>query len=364
MFEFISNKAYRDILNRDFEELEKCMEAVASKAAVVMSGSIIESIFIEYFISNPPNGKTKSQILKLKLFQLIELAEKTGLISKKVKDLSSIIRNYRNYIHPAKEVRMNEFIDEETASIAYSLLKLIIKEVEQKYTVLYGMTAEKLFNKLLSDSSAYSIFEKLMSKTNKVEIERLGELITDYYLEKNNSENNVRSFATKYLDIIKPKLDDNSIQKQLLKLKGEVEHGEREKALALFDLYGERLGLLDKESIDLIIDYMYSVIGRCSFFPSEFENLTRFRSTNFYEHLKIYNDKKENKEKYIEIIKSIVENLQHKESKKRWIYIDIYKQMTSQMDSKKLDEYLKKNVSEKDFNSFKLIFENDDDLPF
>lgn len=363
MFEFINNDSYREILIRDFEELEKCIIAEASKAVVVLSGSIIESIFVEYFISNPPTGKTKEQVLRLKLFQLIDLAEETGLISKKIKELSSVVRDYRNYIHPAKEIRMNEFIDMDTATIAYSLLKLIINEVEQKYTKLYGMTAEKLFNKLRTDSSAYSIFGRLISKTNESELTKLVDLITNNYIENNNSTNNLRVFTTRYLSILKRKIGDDSIRKYLFRLKDEVKHGKKEVALILFDLYGERLILLGQDSVDLIIDYMYSVVGQCSFLPNE--NLIKLKSTNFYENLIIYNNKNENKKKYLKIILSIVKNIHRKDDEEHWRYIDLFKSLTDHMETKLINDYLKRQVGEEIFDKFqRLVEKNDDGLPF
>lgn len=367
MFEFVSNETYRKILNRDFAELEKCMQIKASKSAVVMSGSIIESILIEYFIANPPTGKTKTkaQVLKLKLSQLIDFAEQVGLISKKIKNLSSVVRDYRNYIHPAKEVRMREFIDEETAKIAFSLLKMIVKEVQQQYTKLYGITAEQLFNKIWTDSSAYSIFEKLIGKTNKVELEKLAELIIAHYIENSLKEERIRTFTVRYLKIIKPKLDNIHFRKQLMKLKEEVEHGQQEKALKFFDLYGERLDILDQESTNLIVDYIYSVIGKCdSLFG---DNLLKFNNTNFYDNLKLYNNNRTNKENYLNlilsIIVSVVDDINYIKDNKLLGYINIYETLTNYKDSQGLFDFLKKKVGEKKYAKFQSIIENNY-LPF
>ncbi len=363
MFEFISNTGFRKILNRDYDELEKCVNVGASKAVVVISGSIIEAILIEYFINNLPLGKTKEQVMGLKLVQLINLAEQTGLISRKIKELSSVVRDYRNYIHPAKEIRMNEFIDQETATITFSLLKIIIKEVENKYSKLYGHTAEKLFNKILTDNSVFSIFNKLINKTSKVELERLGVLLTNYYLENYPSnEEDIRGFTIRYINVLKPKLDNHFIKSQLIRLKDEVQHGEKDKALMFFDLYGEKLILLDQDSIDLIIDYIYSVVGQCGLYSPD--NLTRHRVTNLYENLKIYNTQERNKKKFFSIIVSIVRFIKFKKRTRIWLYIDIYKTLVSHIEPIKLSHYLLEKVGKETYDTFQEILNEEEEIPF
>lgn len=47
-FDFISDDNFRNILQRDFEELNKCIEIKASKSVLILSGSIIEAILTDY----------------------------------------------------------------------------------------------------------------------------------------------------------------------------------------------------------------------------------------------------------------------------------------------------------------------------
>ncbi|MBK8702805.1 MAG: hypothetical protein IPN33_03765 [Saprospiraceae bacterium] len=104
-FDFIADQKFRNILARDFKELEQCIENKTSKSVLILSGSIIRATLLEFFIHNPPSGKTKDQILKMGLSDLINEAESFGLISSRSKELSTVVRNYRNLIHAGLEIR-------------------------------------------------------------------------------------------------------------------------------------------------------------------------------------------------------------------------------------------------------------------
>lgn len=73
-FDFIKNDKFRSILIRDARELSICLSSEAYKSAIVMAGSIVEAILIDYFLHYPPPNLTKDSIEKLTLDQLIQYA--------------------------------------------------------------------------------------------------------------------------------------------------------------------------------------------------------------------------------------------------------------------------------------------------
>ena len=170
LFDFIADPKFRALLERDFEELEKCVEAKASKSVLILSGSIIEALLIEFFTHNPPGSKTKTQVLKMALNELIDEASNIGLIKPQSKDLSTVVRNYRNLIHPGVEVRKNEDFDFNTAVVAYHLVKMIVNETKESYLQKYGYKGIDIYNKILSDSSicinSVKVDSKKRSKVN------------------------------------------------------------------------------------------------------------------------------------------------------------------------------------------------------
>ncbi|MBK7871744.1 MAG: DUF4145 domain-containing protein [Saprospiraceae bacterium] len=93
----VSNIEYREILLRDYSELRKCFENNLYKSTIVLSGSILEAVLIEYYVSTGNSEKEANEVTKLKLFQLIDKAANDNLISERAKNLSSVVRDYRNY---------------------------------------------------------------------------------------------------------------------------------------------------------------------------------------------------------------------------------------------------------------------------
>lgn len=132
-FEFVGDHSFQSILKRDFKEVQKCIEVGANKAAIILSGSILETILTDYFSENLPPEKTKDSILKLSLNSLLELAVQTHLISSSDNSLATVLKTYRNLIHPGREVRSAEDVDNNTAKLAFSILELLLEKIEKKY---------------------------------------------------------------------------------------------------------------------------------------------------------------------------------------------------------------------------------------
>src|SRR4051794_31700612 len=82
------------------------------------------------------------------LSQLIDELAKSGVITSKTKELSSVIRHFRNLIHPGRMMRLDERVDGESATIAASLVNIIVDELSRAFSKAYGLTADQLIEKL------------------------------------------------------------------------------------------------------------------------------------------------------------------------------------------------------------------------
>jgi hypothetical protein len=104
------------ILTRRWDEICRCMSAGAPLAATVMMGGLLEGLLLARvnLVANKTvlfqtgvTPKDKSgKPLKLqewKLSHYIEVAHAVKWIRQAARDLSVILRDYRNYIHPSKE---------------------------------------------------------------------------------------------------------------------------------------------------------------------------------------------------------------------------------------------------------------------
>jgi hypothetical protein len=170
-FDFVTDEDLRNSLESDFKELALCHAARAWKAVHVLAGSIIEATLIDYLVSS---GKIDAAAANNKdLGQLIELCRTECVLSRKAIELSTIVRSYRNLIHPGRVLRLSEQPYENGATIAKSVIEIVVDEVCSKKRETYGYTAEQVVHKLQQDSSSLSITEHLLRETRPTEIRRL-----------------------------------------------------------------------------------------------------------------------------------------------------------------------------------------------
>lgn len=259
-FDFISDEKFRLLLIRDYEELNKCIEVEASKSVLILCGSLVESILTDYFLNLPPkNMNLEKDILKMDLAGLINLAFDYKIISNTSKDLSNVLRNYRNLIHPGREIRNNEKFDVDTAKVAKSLLNIILKEIKENYISNIGHTAIDIISKLENDSISQPIFEKIISKTHKSEKTKLYIMLIEYNLNENKYPTELTD-PKKYLRILESQIEKEVVVQQLLKLVKIIELGEQWQAMRYFYLLNDVLIYLDKNNLELVLLYVLNVM--------------------------------------------------------------------------------------------------------
>jgi hypothetical protein len=112
-----SDVAMRNILIRRWEECQRCLRADAHLAATVMMGGFLEALFIakaNQLVDKGPLFRSKATPLDAKtkkplplsewtLRPYIEVGQELGWISRSGKDVATVLRDYRNYVHPEKE---------------------------------------------------------------------------------------------------------------------------------------------------------------------------------------------------------------------------------------------------------------------
>ena len=257
-----TDERFRRILIRDYLEIEKCIEFKADKSIMILAGSIVESLLVEYFTSNLPAGKSERDILTMDLGPLIDLGYSQGLISDRSKEtLATVIRHFRNLIHPGREVRKNEKFDNDTAIVAYRLVKIITNEIRETYLRTSGHKATDIITKLENDSLSHSIFDKLIEKLPKSERTKLYEILINYDFKTNGQFQ--PTFLNKpklYLSKLKPFITRNEIEKQLSSLVKCVETGERWEVIIYYELLNEDVHYLDDDKLELIMVYLLSAL--------------------------------------------------------------------------------------------------------
>lgn len=169
-FNFIIIPELRQCLESDYRELRVCLKAEAWKAVHVLAGSIVEAVLIDALSGA---GVDQSRLDAMELAPLVTLAKEKGILPDEAVDLSTVIRKYRNLIHPGRIKRLEKTVDKSGAVVAAEVVEIITKEVAKRKRETYGFTAEQLLDRLRGGSSALPLVAHLLQETPKAEIERL-----------------------------------------------------------------------------------------------------------------------------------------------------------------------------------------------
>lgn len=134
----IQDELMRNILLRDLQECAIAVVAGQDKLASIMCGSIIEALLIQkmrecgiekYDLTEIRKNAVSYPICNMGLNELLYVANKEHLLSSSCYHLGHYVRDYRNIVHPAKEVRMKEEISHETVLTMWTVLKQISSEL-------------------------------------------------------------------------------------------------------------------------------------------------------------------------------------------------------------------------------------------
>ena len=134
------------ILIRRWEECKKCLKADANLAATVMMGGLLEALFVAkankmvnlnplFNAKSSPKDKKTKKPLSLKYWTLnsyIEVGYELKWVRKSGRDIASVLRDYRNYIHPEKERSHGIILKKEDATLFWEITKLITHQLLQK----------------------------------------------------------------------------------------------------------------------------------------------------------------------------------------------------------------------------------------
>ena len=173
-FDFIHNNEFREALERDYQELRKSFDVGAWKSVHVLAGSIIEAVLVDYLLATPNPLRVAKDPLKVDLADAIAICRSEDVISQRTSELCSVIRSYRNLIHPGRAVRLNEPpANEESARIALSLIGLIVEDVIGVRQRKFGFTAKQMLNKIESDPSCLPILRHLLDDMQEAERDKL-----------------------------------------------------------------------------------------------------------------------------------------------------------------------------------------------
>jgi hypothetical protein len=196
-FDFITTREFRESLEADYAEMNKCADAKAWKSVQVLAGSIVEALLVDYLANTSHPSRAGKDPLKFDLATAIATCRSEEVLSPRAADLCSVVRSYRNLIHPGRAIRLGEQPpDQSSATIALALIDLIADELASVRRAASGLTAEQILSKIQRDSSAIGILKHLLTEVSEQQRERLLlELLPGAYLgttEQNDPFDNTR----------------------------------------------------------------------------------------------------------------------------------------------------------------------------
>jgi hypothetical protein len=134
-FVFVNDPDLRNIIERDFSEIQRCFISECWKSVIILCGGAIEAILTDLVLANSSQALSSSKaprqkdITKWNLSSLIDVCVDLDLISQGVEKLSHPIREYRNLVHPGRELRENLVFNTEEARIALEVLNIVYRDL-------------------------------------------------------------------------------------------------------------------------------------------------------------------------------------------------------------------------------------------
>ncbi len=135
-FVFVHNGELKQILHRDFLEIQKANNANCWKAVIILCGGSFDAILLDLLLANDVKAKASSKapkkpdITHWHLSDLIDVAVDLKLVTSGVEKLSHPMREYRNLVHPGNEFRNKLTFDAEEAKIALEVLNIVYRDLK------------------------------------------------------------------------------------------------------------------------------------------------------------------------------------------------------------------------------------------
>ncbi len=139
----IADAQMQQILARRWEECVVCIKANAPLAATVMMGGLLEALLLArvnreadksaiFKAKAAPKDRKSGKTMQLKdwtLADYIDVAHELGWISVAARDVSVVLRDYRNYVHPYKELSHGVILSADDASLLWEINKSLSRQV-------------------------------------------------------------------------------------------------------------------------------------------------------------------------------------------------------------------------------------------
>lgn len=128
---FVSDPVLRQQLVSDLDEAKRTIQVKAWKSCIILCGGIIEGLLINLLRERVSTDTLKIEaiakdISDMGLADLIKAAEQSGLLPKGFVHLSHSVREFRNLVHPGKQLKEHIEVNSDYADMALNAVVLLI----------------------------------------------------------------------------------------------------------------------------------------------------------------------------------------------------------------------------------------------
>jgi hypothetical protein len=133
----------REILSRRWEECRRCVAAEAHLAAIVMMGGLLEAMFVARAnqmadkgplikAASAPVDRQTGKVINYQDWMLdsyIKVGHELEWISDAARQVADILKEFRNYVHPAKELRHGVNLAYNDSQMLWSITKVLVRQL-------------------------------------------------------------------------------------------------------------------------------------------------------------------------------------------------------------------------------------------
>lgn len=137
VFSFVADPAIREVVERDYLEIQRGFVAECWKSVIILCGGAIEALLVDLLSQDLPSATAAKATPKRDsndpsrwgLSDLIAVAIELRKITAGAEKLSHSVREFRNLAHPGNEVRSKLVFGQEEARIAIEVLHLVHRDL-------------------------------------------------------------------------------------------------------------------------------------------------------------------------------------------------------------------------------------------
>ena len=138
----VPDAAMQAVLKRRWQEVQLCISVGAHLAATVMMGSLLEALLLArvnsladkrpvFKAAAAPKDKA-AKTLPLREWTLrdyIDVGHELGWVRRAARDVGEVLRDFRNYIHPAKEVAHGMSLNASDTQMLWAVCRELTKQL-------------------------------------------------------------------------------------------------------------------------------------------------------------------------------------------------------------------------------------------